>query len=58
MDAEAFWSLYEGALTSEGMTREAVDWAHKRAAYFVQSTARVRLSEKTEEDITKGVDGH
>ena len=51
MDADAFWQLYEEELTSFGMSAQAVGWARKRVAYFVESTKRVRLRDKTAEDI-------
>lgn len=51
MDADTFWQLYERELASFGMNAQAVIWARKRVAYFVESTKRVRLSDKTAEDI-------
>ncbi len=51
MDAEAFWKLYEDALSADGMEGKALQWARKRIEYFIASTGRVRLSEKTAEDI-------
>lgn len=51
MDADTFWKLYEKELTSVGMSPQAVIWARKRVAYFVESTKRVRLRDKTAEDI-------
>jgi integron integrase len=51
MDADTFWKIYERELMSFGMSAPAVDWARKRVTYFVESTKRVRLRDKTAEDI-------
>ncbi len=51
MDVKAFWELYEARLASAGMNDKAIGWACKRVAYFLESTKRVRLRDKTAEDI-------
>lgn len=51
MDAEAFWSMYEAHLRASGLHPKAVAWCRKRAAFFIETTKRVRLKEKTSEDI-------
>ena len=51
MDADTFWELYEAKLVSDGMNPRAVEWARKRVAYFIDKTKRVRLRDKTAEDI-------
>ncbi len=51
MDAEAFWSMYEGQLLASGLHPKAVDWCRKRAECFIETTKRVRLKDKTSEDI-------
>ena len=52
MDATEFWTLYEQALISDGIEKKALPWARKRIEYFIESTGRVKLSDKTAEDIT------
>jgi integron integrase len=51
MDAEAFWRIYEEALSRDGVEEQAIKWHRRRAEYFVESTRRVRLRDKTAEDI-------
>ena len=51
MDTDTFWREYERALGASGMVEKEIKWARKRVAYFIESTKRVRLSDKTEEDI-------
>jgi len=51
MNVETFWHEYEEALAASGMNKDGVKWAHKRAKYFIESTKRVRLADKTSEDI-------
>ena len=51
MDTEAFWSMYEDQLLASGLHPKAVDWCRKRAEFFIETTKRVRLKDKTSEDI-------
>ena len=46
MDAEAFWSMYEEQLLAAGLHPKAVAWCRKRAAFFIETTKRVRFKDK------------
>jgi hypothetical protein len=51
MDAEAFWKMYEEQLSASGLHPKAVAWCRKRTAFFIETTKRVKLKDKTSEDI-------
>ncbi len=38
MDVATFWRRYEEALSADGMRGGSIEWARKRAEYFVTST--------------------
>ncbi len=51
MDIDTFWQEYEKALSSSGMDERAIKCVRKRVEYFIDSTRRIRLRDKTPEDI-------